>query len=74
MSKTKEQHKETILRGLSYLRSDDYERAKAAFRNYTPRQMQEQWGQSGKTCQEILDGYRKHAEDIAATVEFVKRL
>ncbi len=36
---------------------DDLARARMAFRGKSAEQMQENWGQSDKTCQEILDDY-----------------
>lgn len=65
-----EETKKLVLEGLQRLRGDDYERASAAFRNCTPTQMAEQYGQSGRTRQEILDGYRNHVKRIeVATAE-----
>ena len=37
---------------------DDLERATHAFANRTTKQMEEQWGASGMTCQQILDEYQ----------------
>ena len=39
---------------------DDLERAELTFRNLTPAQLQEEYGQSGMTRQAILDQYRDH--------------
>lgn len=39
-------------------RNDDLERAEAAFRGLPPHLMQGQYGESGKTRQQILDEYR----------------
>jgi hypothetical protein len=64
-------NKELALRGLSYLRGDDLERARAAFRGLTSRQMQEQYGQSGQTRQQILDGYEQHAREVEGAVAWV---
>ena len=51
---------------------DDLERAKAAFRGYTPEEMQKEYGASGRTCQEILDGYKKDRAEREAVLEWVK--
>lgn len=58
--------KKIILAALDRYRGDDFERASHAFRGLSPDAMQRQYGQSGRTCQEILDGYRRHVEAIAA--------
>jgi len=52
------------LKALRAYHGDDYERARMAFAWLSPAQMQEQHGHSGETRQEILDGYRQHAETI----------
>jgi hypothetical protein len=65
--------KQTLLAALSQYRGDDYERAKRAFAGMTPQQMQKQYGQSGRTCQQILDEYREHAENIEKACEWVER-
>lgn len=54
------QVKQTMLNALRGYRGDDLYRAKAAFRNLSEEQMQEQYGQSGKTRQEIIEGYQAH--------------
>jgi len=40
-------------------RGDDLARAEMAFRNLSPEEMQQEYGVSGETCQEILDSYRR---------------
>ena len=64
--------KRYILGTLRNVQGDDLERAQMAFSHYTPEQMQKEWGQSGKTCQEILDSYlveRKRLEAIIKEME-----
>lgn len=56
--------KDLCLSGLERMRGDDYRRAKAAFRNHTPEQMETIYGFSGKTCQQILDEYSAHDEKV----------
>lgn len=52
---------------------DDLERAHAAFRGLSSPQMEMLYGQSGKTRQQILDGYREQRkEDIELLAEFNK--
>jgi hypothetical protein len=64
--------KTTLLRALSNFMGDDLERAKWAFHGCTPEQMQELWGQSGKTRAEILAEYQSHSDSVNAAIEFVK--
>lgn len=66
--------KALVLRGLSNLRGDDYERASAAFRNCTPAQMQQEYGQSGETRQAILEGYRNHVKHVEKAIAEVNAL
>lgn len=40
-------------------RGDDLNRAKTAFANCTPEQMNEKYGESGQTRQQIIDGYKE---------------
>ena len=51
-----------IRRALDNAKGDNLERATAAFRNCTPEQMQQEYGQSGETRQAILDGYKAARE------------
>lgn len=53
---------------------DDLERAEMAFRNLSPRQMQEEYGNSGLTCQAILDDYRRERARWQAAKELLVRL
>lgn len=58
----KKQVHDYIRRAIQALTSDDLERATAAFRNCTPEQMKQEYGQSGRTRQEILDGYQRERD------------
>ncbi len=42
--------------------SDNIYRAKAGFRGRSPTEMQQNYGQSGESCQSILDGYLSQEE------------
>jgi hypothetical protein len=66
--------KELVLRALSYMRGDDYERAKRVFSHCTLEQMQEVWSGNGETRQQVLDGYRVRVEAIDTAVAEVKSL
>lgn len=65
--------RKTLLAALSQYRGDDLERARAAFRRCTPEQMQEQYGQSGRTRAEILAEYEAHAMHVEAARQWVER-
>jgi hypothetical protein len=60
------------MRALESYRGDDLYRARAAFRAFTPEQMQEQHGVSGKTRAEILAGYEAHNAAIDAAMRWVR--
>jgi hypothetical protein len=49
--------KQLALSALESKRGDDLFRARNAFKNMTPKQMQEQHGESGRTRAEILAEY-----------------
>lgn len=53
---------------------DDLERAEAAFRGLTPPELQQEYGQSGHTCQQILDQYREDRRVHQRLLEYTKRL
>lgn len=66
------EQKNQIIDVLNRSKSDDLQRARLAFRNYTPEQMQGQWGMSGKTCAEILRGYEEHDSRINGLIQAVR--
>lgn len=66
--------KRTILAVLAAWRGDSLERAISAFKNCTPAQMQDQYGESGETRQQILDGYRRYAARIDRAADEVREL
>ena len=67
-------HKETILEALYTHKGDDYARASWAFRKYTPTELMEQHGESEKTRQQVLDGYKAHADKCDAAIAWAKTL
>lgn len=67
------QTKTVILKALDQYRGDNFERASAAFRGKSPDQMKQLYGQSGETCQQILDGYKQHVDAIEAAIIEVNR-
>lgn len=66
------EHKQLALAALGNMMGDDATRARRAFRNRTPEQMQEQYGQSGLTCAQILAEYEAHEAKIRAAIEWVE--
>ena len=68
------EHQELAIRALRALRSDDTAKAKAAFRDMTPKQMQEQHGKSGMTRAEILAGYEANDARIDAAIAWVQQV
>ncbi len=63
-----------IYSALGRARGDDLERAECAFRGMTAVAMDEQYGQSGRTRQQILDEYRESAACYTLAVTFFDRL
>jgi adenylosuccinate synthase len=67
-------YQQLAIRALEYMKGDNYPRAKAVFRNYTPEQMQKQYGQSGSTCAQILEEYKQYEEEVDAAIKWVKSI
>lgn len=61
-----------LLAALNNYLGDDLYRAKSAFRNCTPEQMQGLYGESGKTRQQIVDEYQTHDDEVINTIDWVK--
>ena len=68
------QTRQIIQRALEQHRSDDSVRARAAFAGCTPSQMQEEYGQSGRTRQQLLDGYVEHERAVNAALTEMAQL
>jgi len=63
-------------KAISILKStmgDDAYRARMSFAGCTPEQMKQQYGESGKTRQEILDGYEKSEAEHQAAIDWAER-
>lgn len=65
-------HQRTAIDALERSRGDDAQRARMAFRGMSHDQMNQQWGQSGKTCRQILDEYIAHDAKVDAALAWVK--
>lgn len=71
---TKNELKSLVLKTLHDAKGDDLYRAWAAFKYYTPEQMNKEWGQSGRTCQQIVDGYKEHEDQISEAIAWISSL
>ena len=67
-----EEYRQMAIKALKNQKGDDSYRAKMAFRNCTPEQMQQEYGQSGETRQAILDGYLNRDAKIDRAIEWLK--
>ncbi len=54
-------------------RGNKLERTEHEFEKYTPGQLQEEYGRSGLTRQQLLDDYRQEREEWQAAYDFVCR-
>ncbi len=69
-----EEYRQMAIRALENLKGDDSYRAKMAFRNFTPEQMQQEHGLSGLTRQSILDGYLNSEAKIDKAIKWLKSI
>lgn len=53
---------------------DSLERAERLFGQYTPAQMEELWGDSGQTAQQVLDGYRKRRQEKLDLIKWLQEV
>jgi len=53
-------------------RGDNLARARHAWEYCTPAQMQEEYGQSGRTRAQILADYEQHAADVDAALRWLE--
>lgn len=65
-------HKALAIRALQSMRGDDSTRARNAFRNCTPEQMQQEYGESGRTRAQILAEYEEHDAAVQAAIDWVE--
>lgn len=66
--------KEFVLDCIEQRRGDDLCRAQYTFRNCTPLEMDELYGESGQTRQQIIDGYKAHELKCDVARVAVKKL
>ena len=62
------------MRIVEQAKSDNLERAAAAFRGLTAEEMQLEHGQSGKTRAEVVEGYRADNAHIDQIVAYLRAL
>jgi hypothetical protein len=62
-----------IRRAMESYKGDNLERATRAFAGLSDKQMGEQYGQSGKTCREILDEYRVDRDTHYAAMDALRQ-
>ena len=65
-------HQTIAIQALGQMKGDDSARAKNRFAGYSHAQMQEHFGFSGKTCQQILDDFLDRDAKIDAAIDWVK--
>ena len=66
------EHQSLAIRALGDMIGDDLARARAAFKNCTPEQMQQEYGESGKTISRILADYEARDSKIEKAILWVK--
>ncbi len=64
--------KQLAIQALENMRGDDLYRARAAFRRCSPQQMNEQYGESGKTRAQIIAEYEAFESKVNAAIDWVK--
>lgn len=65
------EHKQLAIKALEQMRGDNLYRARAVFKNCTPEQMAQKYGQSEQTRAEILAGYEAHEAKVTAAIAWV---
>lgn len=65
-------HQELAIRALENAMGDDLERATRSFSGMSYQEMQQEHGYSGKTCAQILEGYREWDRKHREAIEWVR--
>jgi hypothetical protein len=71
---TNEEKKTYLLTLMRNTRGDNLERATAAFRHYTEKQLDEPYGQSDNTPRQILEQYRINREEHDTVTKWIEDL
>lgn len=66
--------KDIILKALSQVIGDDFYRARQSFSRYTESQLDSKFGDSGKTCREILAEAQEHYDSVAQAIRDVEKI
>lgn len=66
--------KQVILNALNCYKGDDLERAELAFKGLPDDMLNSEYGQSGQTCKQILDGYREARAEINNAIMWANTL
>lgn len=66
--------KQFIVSCIEQHRGDDFYRAGLEFRDCTPKEMSQPYGQSGQTRQQILDSYKEHERQCNEAVTELEML
>ena len=67
------EHQECVIQVLETVKGDDLYRARMAFKNLTLEQMNQEYGQGGKTCAQIIAEYEEHDARVNALIDWVSR-
>lgn len=62
-----------LIRIVENARGDDLERATMAFGRMSEAELDQMWGQSGKTCREVFEEYRRERELYLQAKELLMR-
>jgi hypothetical protein len=71
---SKQECAQLLRQGLGLMKGDDLERAEAAFKNMTPKQLDTPYGLSSQTPREILTHYREQRQKFRAAEALLNAL
>ena len=66
--------KEVILDALQQYKGHNLEKAEKAFRNLSSDELDKEYGQTGKTCRQILDSYKHRRDEVENAILWVDAL
>jgi hypothetical protein len=69
-----EKSKEIVLRAMQDAKGDDLERATRAFAGNSPEVLDSEYGRSGQTRRQVLDGYRQPRLEWEAAMRELQQL
>ncbi len=67
-------HKQLAIKALEQMKGDDLYRAQSAFAGMTDKELDAQYGESGKTRRQIIAEYKEHDTAVDAAIRWVKSL